>query len=86
MDGSELFGRVLRVNLSRQHGSNTINNKDKYRSAWSTDTDKYVQLLNRDQLDKKMKSQKDAERILEKARELAIRPSGPLPPKQNTNL
>ena len=82
MDGSELFGRVLRVNLSQKHGmSSSIDNKDKYRSVWSTDTDKYVQLLNKDELDKKMKSQKDAERILEKARELAIRPSGPLAPK-----
>ena len=82
MDGSELYGRVLRVNLSQKHGeSSSINNKDKYRSVWSTDTDKYVQLLNKDELEKKMKSQKDAERILEKARELAIRPSGPLAPK-----
>lgn len=82
MDGSELYGRVLRVNLSQKHGqSSSIDNKDKYRSVWSTDTDKYVQLLNKDELEKKMKSQKDAERILEKARELAIRPSGPLAPK-----
>ena len=82
MDGSELFGRVLRVNLSQKHGSSSID-KDKYRSIWSTDTDKYVQLLHKEEIDKKMKSQKDAQRILEKARELAIRPSGPLPQKSN---
>eukprot|EP01084_Bolivina_argentea_P052204 95906_1 len=85
MDGSELFGRVLRVNLSKQSSNNNsgINNKDKYRSIWSTDTDKYVQLLNKEQIDKQMKSQEDAQKILEKARELAIRPSGPLPAKSN---
>eukprot|EP00483_Globobulimina_turgida_P011574 UN11596 len=83
MDGSELFGRVLRVNLSKQDGSskNKNQNSDKYRSIWSSDTDKYVQLLNKEQIDKQMKSRKDAQKILEKARELAIRPSGPLPAK-----
>eukprot|EP01084_Bolivina_argentea_P085915 155309_1 len=82
MDGSELYGRVLRVNLSKQHG-NSITNQDKYRSVWSSDTDKYVQLLNKEEIEKQMKSQTDAQKILEKARELAIRPSGPLPAKSN---
>eukprot|EP00484_Ammonia_sp_Unknown_P031051 CAMPEP_0197027720 /NCGR_PEP_ID=MMETSP1384-20130603/7594_1 /TAXON_ID=29189 /ORGANISM="Ammonia sp." /LENGTH=159 /DNA_ID=CAMNT_0042456611 /DNA_START=39 /DNA_END=518 /DNA_ORIENTATION=+ len=91
MDGSELFGRVLRVNVSRSHGNRSshsndnskesINHRDKYRAVWSTDTDKYVQLLNKDEIEKQMKSKQEAQKILERARELAIRPSGPLPPK-----
>merc|ERR1712154_53900 len=84
MDGSELYGRVLRVNISEKHGNSASGmNKDKYRSIWSAETDKYVQLLSKEQIEKQMKSQKDAEKILEKARELAIRPSGPLPAKSN---
>ena len=84
MDGSELYGRVLRVNISEKHSRGEAGlNKDKYRTIWSADTDKYVQLLNKETIQKKMKSQKDAEKILEKARELAIRPSGPLPAKSN---
>ena len=72
------------MNISEKHGKSQDGlNKDKYRSIWNSDTDKYVQLLNKESIEKKMKSQKDAEKILEKARELAIRASGPLPAKSN---
>ena len=81
MDGGELYGRALRVNLSDHRGNGGTANRDKYRSVWSTDTDQYVEKLNKEQIEKQMKSKKDAAVILQKARDLAIRPSGPLPAK-----
>merc|ERR1719474_1426934 len=47
MDGAELFGRSLRVNLSDNHGKGG-SNRDKYRSVWSTNTDQYVEMLNKE--------------------------------------
>merc|ERR1719411_2099387 len=71
MDGAEVMGRVLRVNLAR-------NNKfgDKFKPVWAN-TDEYFKHVQQDKLKKKMEDKEQAQRVLNMAADLAKKPAGP---------
>ena len=73
MDGSELYGRVLRVNLARQE---QIHKQDKYKPVWQK-TDEYLKALQQDNTVKKMKDENERKKILQKSQQIAQRPAGP---------
>ena len=73
MDGAELFGRVLRVNLARQE---QIHKQNKYKPVWHN-TDDYLKALNKDTSIKKMENEKERQKILEKSQQIAQRSAGP---------
>lgn len=78
MDGSEILGNVLRVNLSYQDQMHS----DKNQPFWFN-TDEYVRELEKSQIKQKMADETEAKKILKRARDLAIRSSGPMIKSKN---
>ncbi|ETO33621.1 nuclear cap-binding protein [Reticulomyxa filosa] len=85
MDGSELFGRVLKVNYSRNIDTTAATNggfSNYNKPIWHISSDEYMKSLQEENLKKKMMDETEAKKIYQKAKEITQRPAGPSLPSK----